>query len=72
MNRFWEGRKKEVVYLHGVGLLVVGVRDAAGLDAFEVLDEKVVVGLDLIGGLAPADCPGHVVPPVGSVLVEDC
>lgn len=58
--------------MHVVGLFVVGVGDAAGLDALEVLDEQFVVRLDVLGSLAAADGAGHVVPPVGGVLVVDC
>lgn len=48
---------------------VMGKGDVAGLDLAEILHERLVMATDLLGGLAAANGPSEVVPPVGGVPV---
>lgn len=55
----------------GGDLAVMRERDVAGLDLPEILDERIVVELDLLGGLVPTDGPREVVPPLRGVPVVE-
>ena len=43
----------------------------ARFNVFDIFDEKVEMGLDLVGGLAPADGLGNIEPTIWGVLVKD-